>query len=154
MRQSMNDEDRRYKVDRLKTLETVRTNKAKHVGAYRDACEGYKLEVAEKTAAFAAEYAAALAEAVAKVQAADKPVNFYVDSKFVSPGLKVPVSYAEKYDWAETVLSTQVDDVIEITNAEMRCWVQDKWDWTANFHMSNVGYAIKYRETAVGSSPR
>jgi len=55
--------------------------------------------------------------------------------------LRVPEDHTKEYDTAIGMLKMSTDDVLVLTQAEYRMYVEDKWDWDASFLLSNAIYS-------------
>jgi len=51
-----------------------------------------------------------------------------------------PKNYTGEYDRAIKMLEMSVDDTIEITSQEFQNFVQDIWNWSRDWALSNSGY--------------
>lgn len=51
-----------------------------------------------------------------------------------------PIDKTNDYDRALEMLQMSVDDVVEISDTEFQCFVQDQWAWTQQAFMSNTKY--------------
>lgn len=51
-----------------------------------------------------------------------------------------PEDHTEDYDRVLSMLEMSVDDTIEVTSEEFRNYVQDKWNWSRSWALSNSGY--------------
>jgi len=51
-----------------------------------------------------------------------------------------PKDYTGEYDRAIKMLEMSVDETIEITSAEFQNFVQDIWNWSRDWALSNSGY--------------
>lgn len=52
-----------------------------------------------------------------------------------------PADYTKEYDRVLQMLEMSVDDIIEITAQEFQNFVQDIWNWSQNWSISNSGYS-------------
>lgn len=55
--------------------------------------------------------------------------------------LRVPVAYTEDYDTAIGMLRMTEAPEVEITAAQYRCFVENKWAWARDFFFSNSRYS-------------
>lgn len=51
-----------------------------------------------------------------------------------------PQDHTGEYERALKMLGLSVDDVIELDEQRFRCLVQDEWEWSRQWAMSNSGY--------------
>jgi hypothetical protein len=110
------------KVDRLKLLETLRANRAKHAKIVAEAREGY----------------------IAKAQQSlTKRLAMLKEGQLVALTftLKPPVDYTETYDNSIAMLEWNVESEVELEADEFRQLVRDEWDWTTDFLNSNSRYS-------------
>lgn len=115
-------------VDREELTATIKKNRHEHVEVVVEAQAEYKRLCIEQ-----------MEENLADAKEGEDPVLFIQLSK--------PVDYTKKYDTAihmlEMMIKTQ--SVVELTNAEFCQYVEDEWDWSDNWKMSNSLYSSKIR---------
>jgi len=58
------------------------------------------------------------------------------------------VDYTSSYDTAIQMLEWSKDDTIEMASSEFRKLVEDEWDWTDAFLLSNSAYSAAASLTA------
>ena len=118
----MNNVKMLTKVPRLKLLETLKSNLAKHSSIVQEARDGYI-----KKAKLALE---SRLEQLRKGQ--------LVTLQFT---LSPPVDYSEVYKSAIAMLEWNENQFVELQADEFRQLVQDEWDWTDGFLASNSAYS-------------
>ncbi len=139
-------------VKRERLLETLRSNKQKHIQAYLEAMDGYKeeafrrLERAVEKARVRLEKS--YIEAKAKIESFDPndPATTIDRLTLVNPeylDLPLPACYDKAYESA--IVSAEWDDreVLELTHAQFECFVRDIWDWTDEFTTVSAMYFRK-----------
>jgi hypothetical protein len=109
------------KVEKAKLLEILRKNRTTHRGVFELAQDGYRKEAVR-----------VLEEQLDRAKAG-KP--FKPQWTFTQP-----VDQTEDYDRAIEMLEMSVDDVIELSEDDFRCYVQDKWRWKGAWAISNKLY--------------
>lgn len=145
---------RMVKVDRLKLLETLTTNRAKHLADFNDAMDGYKemahgkiKEAFEGLEERLRERRKDMVKHVDSFTAAtaSKFQDYLVILEQVVVNLKVPVSYVDAYDVAIDMVQCDVRPELELSGAEFQCFHRDVWDWTHEFTHLNAVYSSKAR---------
>lgn len=114
------------KTVRVKTAELIHAlteNKMKHKEDVVKATEGYQRSVL-----------AAMDEVKTKIKSG-KEFNLRK-----LHAMTPPISKVEEYDRALEMLNMSVDDVVEISETDFRCFVQDQWDWSHQALLSNTRY--------------
>lgn len=143
-------EERSVEVNREKLIETLKTNKEKHIEEYKKALIGYR-EVATAKLKEDGEIARTELENNLKQIADDiqgfdpeKPHRFsdhFILIQRVIMTLSVPKSYADMYGAAIDMALWDVNDNLKLTYFEFQCFVRDKWDWTEDFQTTNMSYS-------------
>ena len=113
-------------VDVKKTLEILKNNRHTHRTIVLEAREGYINKAKE-----------ALEEKMEELLERAKK------GKMVSLhfNLHVPQDHTNVYDTAISMLEMHTEETIIITPTHHRNLIEDKWDWTGNFYMTNVAYS-------------
>jgi hypothetical protein len=55
--------------------------------------------------------------------------------------LMVPVDQTKVYDTAIQMLELHTGEFIELDSEQVRCLIQDQWDWTRTFYGTNKAYS-------------
>jgi hypothetical protein len=110
------------RMEKIKLLSILETNKKEHVELYQEAKQGYLLE-AKKL----------LKQAVKKLN--DTGVLNYYELNLIEP-----VSYEETYSEIIEMLKHTQDSEISLTQSEFRNYVMDKWSWGSSFVTNNSAY--------------
>jgi NOL1/NOP2/fmu family ribosome biogenesis protein len=55
--------------------------------------------------------------------------------------LTPPEDHTKDYDRVLGMLDLSEDDVIELSNENFKCYVQDQWNWTRSWAVSNSRYS-------------
>lgn len=112
------------KLNRKDLLKIVIENRAKHISAYNESVEDYKV-------------------AAVKVAAKHVELANSGDLKEIA-GIKAmppaPVSYEKEYDRAIRMLELSVDKEIEVEEAVFNQLVLDEWHWKHQFVASSTLY--------------
>jgi len=111
------------RVQKSKLLEILRKNRAEHREIFLKAQQKFR-EVA-------------IQELDKQLQAAREGQRFVLRR---ITQLIEPQDYTAKYDRAIQMLEMSVDDTIEITNQEFQNFIQDIWNWSRSWALSNSGY--------------
>lgn len=94
-------------VKRTELLGIVKKNREAHAQLYKDAVEGFQVDVKKK-----------LERAMKKVDAGELMSGL---------SFQVPVDHTEQYDTVIAMLEMSVDENIELRMHEFQNYVQDKW---------------------------
>lgn len=113
----------KIRVEKAELLKKLHENKIKHSEMVIKAKEGYKKTVRVKL------------EKLLKKLDHDELVSFYELTS-----LPQPVDKTDEYDRAIEMLNMSVDDTIEISESEFKCYVQDQWRWAQEAFLSNTRY--------------
>jgi hypothetical protein len=148
----VDQKERKIEVKRERLLETLRSNRDKHLTEYREALQGYKAMATEKLNAAHAKAKADLEKNVARVQAElnefdpNNPQNhdYLTLVNAIQIELRVPRNFTDKYDAAIDMVEWDVRETLELTHAEFQCFVRDVWEWTRDFNVTNAIYSKKF----------
>jgi len=110
------------KVNVKKLIKILKDNRAEHRKIFLEALEGYRNECIKT---FEKQLSAAKA---------GKDFTVFFE-------LHQPVDQTADYDRIIGMLEMSTDIVINLTETEYQSYVLDKWDWKANFIISNAGYS-------------
>lgn len=115
---------RKVTVEKAQLLEKLRDNRVKHVADFEIAWDAFREKAVENTARL-----------LDRLKRAPRggPVELFV-------GLAPPINHADDYDRAMDMLSWEVGETLELTEAEFQNYVLDQWGWTAQAVASNVMY--------------
>lgn len=109
------------KVEKLKLLEIVRTNREKHAKDYTEAVQGYFVSAIDS-----------MEKALARVSEGNlDPINI---------SEQPPVSHLAEYDRAIRKLVMTIDDIIELNDLAFRNYVDDEWSWRQSWNFQNTKY--------------
>lgn len=111
------------KVEKAVLLKKLIENKQKHKELVEKAQIGFKKVVKET-----------LEKLLQNVEK-NKPIDFKE-----LYNLTQPMNKTTEYEQAIEMLNMSIDDIVEITDQEFRCFVQDKWDWADQAFLSNSRY--------------
>lgn len=109
-------------VDRLELLETLKANLAKHSEIVAEARVGYIEKAKEE-----------LKERLEKLQNGEMTNLAF--------SLYVPKDYSSVYKTSISMLEWNKSATVELEADEFRQLVEDQWDWTDGFLVSNVAYS-------------
>jgi hypothetical protein len=95
--------------------------------------ESHKKVVAEARAGYVTRARAAL----------EKKLRLVAEGKIVSLAfsLKPPLDYSTVYDTAIRMLELHTGDTIQLDSAQVRSLIEDQWDWSRDFLVSNSAYS-------------
>jgi hypothetical protein len=108
------------RVEREKVLERMRENRAQHRAIFEAAIEGYRQRVIE-----------VLDQMIADARAGRRIRQ--------NVGLPEPADHTDDYDLVIDMLELEVEDVIELTQAEFAQYVRDDWGWKGQFYAQTTG---------------
>lgn len=128
MRALTHDNEMIITADREEILETLRRNRALHKEEYEEAVENYQIEMIEQ-----------LEKHVAGAKEAKERKELYR----ASVNLPVPMSFLDVYDTTITMLELHKEDTIPLTAEQVKSFVLNKWEWTAQFAGSTAMYLGK-----------
>lgn len=143
---------RTVRVNRLRLIETLKTNRETHLAEFTAAMAGYKAlalaKVEEAFAGLADRLAKRKAELVQRLETftpetADQFGDYLVVLEQVGVNLKKPVSYVEAYDAAIDMFDFEVRDEVELSGAETQCFLRNVWDWSYEFTATNATYGVR-----------
>lgn len=109
--------------DKLFLSQRLRENRAKHEEIYNEAVLGYQKAAIEK-----------LSEALEKVKANPQERVYF--------NLSYPTNHLKDYDRVIMMFDQCVETEIELDQQEYSRYIQDNWEWSANFLTSNSGYSL------------
>lgn len=144
-----NQMTRTVRVNRIKLLETLKSNREQHIAVFNEAMDGYKeLALAKVEDAFIGldrRLANRKKEMIEHIQSftaetASKFSDYFVILEQVVVNLKLPVSYAEAYDAAIDMAMFDTREELDLSGAEFQCFCRDVWDWTYEFSNTNATY--------------
>jgi hypothetical protein len=111
------------KIQKFKLTEILTKNRADHREIFLKAQEGYRAAVIS------------LLDEQLKRARNGKDADI---QRFIS--ITQPEDHTEDYDRVISMLEMSVDDTIEVSAEEFRNYVQDKWQWSRSWAISNSGY--------------
>ena len=109
------------KVEKEELLKKLIDNRTKHVAEYESAVDGFKTSRIE-------ELQRHLDRAIA-----GEPVRNNIS-------FDEPACHTDDYDTVIEMLQMSVDEEIYITMSEFKQYVQDKWNWSNSFSVTNSKY--------------
>lgn len=142
-------EKRTVEVNRQRLIETLESNREKHVQDYEEAMAGYKAVLLTKIdEAFGdaqkqlhVKYEKTKAKVAAFTDAdIAKQRDHFTLIEDITVEMKVPRSYAKEYDAAIDMAKWDVRETLELTHAEFTCFVRDQWDWKSGFEAVSMLY--------------
>lgn len=145
-------QERSVTVNRQKLIETLKSNQTSHVAKFNESLSGYVIKAREMMASsYADEMAAAqrrYLKSIADIDAFDatKPEKMPSTWRVCDPviiSIPVPRNYTDMYRTAIDMMEWDTRDVIELTYAEFQCFVQDEWDWKAEFDQITSRYTME-----------
>jgi len=145
----MDQANRKVQVDRLRLLETLESNKKKHIKDYEEAMAGYKASLLSK---IDEAFKKAQMELIAKYEKTKAKVRAFTDFDIGKQGdtftlldglfveMRVPRSYVADYEAAIDIATWDVNTTMELTHSEFTCFVRDQWDWKSGFDAISTMY--------------
>jgi len=114
---------RTIKVNKVKLIEQIKTNKENHIIEYDKAVIAYKEEALRQ-----------LNEQIKKVEEGSLAAKL---------NLVTPVNNAENYDKIIQMFEWEVEDVVELEQNEFNEYVQDETEFAVQAKFSNSMYSLK-----------
>lgn len=111
----------KIKVEKEKLLAIVKENRAKHATTHEEAVKKYRELVVEN-----------LEKALVEAKEGKK---FTTDLELVQP-----VAFVQEYDRAIGMLEMSLDETITIDVNDYTKLVEDRWQWSNQFKLSNSRY--------------
>jgi hypothetical protein len=111
------------KVKKAELLEILAKNRSDHRGLFLEAQASYHKKVIEVLESL--------------LSTAREGKSFDLDQLM---SLRKPQDYTAHYDRALKMLKMSVEDTVKITRAEFQCFVEDSWDWSRQWALSNGPY--------------
>lgn len=111
-------------VNKQDLLDTLRSNRAKHVDTFEQVLEDYRTR------------AVMLLE-----EHIDRIRSGAVES--VSVILPPPRNYEDEYDQAIAMVEWEQDDVIRLDSHTFAQWVMDQWRWKRDFNETVATYSLR-----------
>lgn len=110
-------------VDRLKLIDTLKTNREAHIKEFEEAMDGYRVLAITKMKEN-------LESAVA-----GREIERYIDV------LAAPESHEKDYDDVLGLLEMGTTTSVKLDARSYKMYVKDEWAWTNNFKMSHHAYS-------------
>lgn len=111
-------------MNRLELLRIVNENMAKHIAAFTESVDDYKVLVVKISTTNLELANTGKLDEIAKIKSLPT----------------LPVSYENSYKRAARMLELSVEDVIEVEEDVFNQLVLDEWDWKRSFIASNTMY--------------
>ena len=103
-------------------LDKLRENREEHMTIIVEAQKGYRKEAIKL-----------FSDKLTSLKAGEK-----VDVSFHLP---MPASYVDEFDNAIQMLEMSVDEEVELTDDEFKCYIRNKWTWQTRFLEANSSYS-------------
>jgi hypothetical protein len=126
-----------YAVDEV--LAKLKENRKKHEADYKKAMQGYHAERKEVLMNAVLQFDENKAK-LFNAQEDGEDYDLHDLMKDVKLHLDKPVEYLEQYDDFIEQLTMTAQDEFELSRTMFKQLVQDDWEWTRNFKMSNSKY--------------
>lgn len=145
-------EDRVVRVSKARLLETLQKNRDKHRQDYLASLDGYVAMAREK---LKRKFESARSDLTLTFDQLSEQIGRFDKSnpehvckltetitliQAVSFSLKVPQDHTYDYDVAIQMAEWSEDEVIEITQSQLQCFIMDDWDWKRDFMHLNRMY--------------
>ena len=108
-------------VNKLSLIDIITKNRDGHSDRYEKAWAGYRKEAIET-----------LEDHLSALKDGKRIAHVRMDS--------APTDHTEDYDRVLEMLNMSVDDTIELSNGEFQQYVQDDWNWSQMWNVSNTKY--------------
>lgn len=124
---------RTVKINKVKLLEIIKTNRLVHIEEFKEAMIKYR--------------EASIAEMKANLKQAQKggSIEHHI-------GTSMPTSYEDSYNSVISMLELTEDEMIELNTQEFSQYVEDKWGWRGSFEMVNSSYGVAGAKGPRGSA--
>lgn len=130
-------------VDVSTLLDTLATNREKHITAYNKAKKGY-LKLLRRELEKKLENLTRKETGVrGRIKAFSNPNGSEADLTRITH--QPPRAYTEFYDQAIEMLEYADNQTVELNQQQFQEFVKDEWNWKAQFTTSNVAYAAAAR---------
>lgn len=106
----------------------LRENRKEHIEIYREAEAAYRNRVARL-----------LAKVLSEINA-EVETDAWVKSLKELTELSAPQTHKKNYDRALAMLEVECSDVVTLSAADFMRYVQDEWDWSRSWAVSNSHY--------------
>lgn len=113
-------------IPRTELLKKLIENKEKHMKIFKEACEGYQEKMID-----------CLNDWIKKVKH-NPTTTVYIK-------LNAPISHAEDYENAITLLEMSSDVSVELSETEAQTYIRDQWEWRASWS-STVNQYTKFNK--------
>lgn len=137
-------EYRKIEVDRINLIQTLETNKKKHVEEYNAAVDAYKDAVLIKLNDLYNESKEEIEKRFNDIKsdfsnpdAKDLPSDLFI-STYRAINVPRPQSHEKDYNAAIDMAKFDVRSTLELTFNEFQCFVRDEWDWKKEFVITNL----------------
>ena len=137
------DSDRTVTINREKLVAQLKSNRELHKKIYEEALEGYEEELREKLVVLGEQLVHIAAEGDCDLHA--HWGNIQKEELNAALKLQKPQNALDSYDDAIALFEWDETPSVELTVAEFRRYVLDKWDWQEKYLMSNEGYSTTAR---------
>lgn len=144
--------ERSVQVNREKLIETLTTNREKHLRDYEEAKRGYRDTLlsrideafgdAKKSIETKHRQTRESVEAMSDSDIAKQNDQLTLVSA-ISIQMRVPRCFAKEYDAAIDMAKWDVRETLELSHAEFQCFVRDVWDWTNDFEAVSACYKMR-----------
>lgn len=131
-----------FKVKRSDLVQKLQDNREKHLKDYEEARTAYrnqlleKVEKAHESAKTKLENTFTALKARYEKASEEELLQNNETIELVSAQtirMRVPKSYVAAYDTAITAFTWETREEVELTGAELACYIEDKWEWSDDF---------------------
>lgn len=147
---AMGWDERTVTVNRLKLLETLRTNREEHNRQYHESVAGYRQAAREalgvqqaKARRMIDDNAAMILAKIERFDPLDPLSNQVVVLGQIAFTLEVPQDHTKSYDVAIMMAEWEVGETIALQQSQFQCFVMDDWDWKKSFSVLNRQYTSR-----------
>ncbi len=136
----------KYKKDYI--LSRLKTNREQHVADFRAAFDAHIKAAKEQLKRKKTFILKAIKDLGARLETATfdgTPIDVTLPQIYFN--LQVPVSYVSHYDRAIEQLENCLATEIELDDAAYICFIEDNWDWKAQFETVTESYGLSKRNT-------
>ena len=114
--------ERTIRVEKEKLLEKIKANRKRHHEVVVDAQKHFREKVIEEL------------DIMLEDARKGKRMRLHI-------GLAPPMDHTQEYDTIIGMLEMDVDDFVDLTEHEYRCYIEDQWEWSRQWAMTNSAYS-------------
>jgi len=130
-------QSRKIKISKDDLLTRLRENRIQHVEEYNEALKKYHQQCIDVLK----ERLSLVGQVKISNGTAQEPTE--LSKGWLTFHLRRPVTYEKVYTQLIQMLEMDTQNEWEISGAEFRSWVNDQWEWSADFEMATKSYLTR-----------